>query len=76
MLATLGYDSLDAFIDAVVPEDIRLRSALRVPAAISEHVIISNLRLVMVRFPSKVFVRLSAAPVHPGCGRLSRVREF
>src|SRR3989442_63672 len=25
MLATLGYDSLDAFIDAVVPEDIRLR---------------------------------------------------
>src|SRR2546426_798145 len=36
MLATLGYDSLDAFIDAVVPEDIRLRQPLRIPPAISE----------------------------------------
>ena len=44
MLATLGYDSLDAFIDAVVPEDIRLRSALRVPAAISEQEALERLR--------------------------------
>jgi len=36
MLATLGYDSLDAFIDAVVPEDIRLRQPLRIPPAISD----------------------------------------
>src|SRR5205814_230667 len=44
MLATLGYDSLDAFIDAVVPEDIRLRSALRVPPAISEQEALERLR--------------------------------
>src|SRR5207302_1138033 len=44
MLATLGYDSLDAFIDAVVPEDIRLRRALRVPAAISEQEALERLR--------------------------------
>jgi len=31
MLVTLGYDSLDAFIDAVVPADIRLREPLRIP---------------------------------------------
>ena len=31
MLGTLGYDSLDAFIDDVVPEDIRLRRPLDLP---------------------------------------------
>ncbi len=36
MLATLGYDSLDAFIAAVVPADIRLRGSLKLPAAKSE----------------------------------------
>src|SRR5213592_1179160 len=44
MLATLGYDSLDAFIDAVVPEDIRLRQALRIPPAISEQEALEKLR--------------------------------
>ncbi len=29
----LGYDSLDAFIDAVVPEEIRLRRPLALPPA-------------------------------------------
>ncbi len=45
MLATLGYDSLDAFIDAVVPADIRLREPLRVPAAKSEQEALEELRL-------------------------------
>src|SRR5207237_10727490 len=45
MLATLGYDSLDAFIDAVVPADIRLRSPLRTPAARSELETLEALRL-------------------------------
>jgi glycine dehydrogenase len=31
MVQTLGYDSLDSFIDAVVPEDIRLRRPLALP---------------------------------------------
>jgi glycine dehydrogenase len=44
MLSTLGYDSLDAFIDAVVPSDIRLREPLRVPAAKSEQEALDELR--------------------------------
>jgi len=44
MLATLGYDSLDAFIDAVVPADIRLRQ-LRTPEAKTEQEALEELRL-------------------------------
>jgi glycine dehydrogenase len=44
MLSTLGYDSLDAFIDAVVPEDIRLRKPLRIPVAITEQEALQRLR--------------------------------
>src|SRR5258706_282921 len=45
MLATLGYDSLDAFIDAVVPADIRLRQPLRTPEAKTEEEALEELRL-------------------------------
>jgi glycine dehydrogenase len=45
MLATLGYDSLDAFIDAVVPADIRLRQPLRTPEAKTEQEALEELRL-------------------------------
>jgi glycine dehydrogenase len=44
MLAALGYDSLDAFIDAVVPADIRLRRPLKIPAAASEQEALAALR--------------------------------
>src|SRR5467141_1433429 len=44
MLGTLGYDSLDAFIDAVVPADIRLREPLRIPEARSEQEALETLR--------------------------------
>src|SRR6266436_3825778 len=44
MLATLGYDSLDAFIAAVVPADIRLRGPLKLPAAKSEQEAMAQLR--------------------------------
>src|SRR5258706_300079 len=44
MLGTLGYDSLDAFIDAVVPADIRLRQ-LRTPDAKTEQEALEELRL-------------------------------
>jgi glycine dehydrogenase len=44
MLATLGYDSLDAFIGAVVPPDIRLKGLLKVPAAKSEQEALAELR--------------------------------
>jgi glycine dehydrogenase len=46
MLATLGYESLDAFIAAVVPADIRLRGLLKVPAAKSEQEVLAELRAV------------------------------
>ena len=36
MLDTVGFPTLDAFIDAVVPADIRLRKALALPGAIAE----------------------------------------
>src|SRR5213596_572475 len=45
MLSTLGYDSLDAFIDAVVPADIRLREPLRTPEAKTEQEALEALRL-------------------------------
>jgi glycine dehydrogenase len=46
MLATLGYDSLDAFIAAVVPGDIRLPGLLKVPAARSEQDVLAELRAI------------------------------
>ena len=45
MLQALGYDSLDAFIDAVVPADIRLRQPLRTPEARTEQEALEALRL-------------------------------
>jgi glycine dehydrogenase len=44
MLALLGYDSLDAFIDAVVPEDIRLRRPLALPPGRDEREVLQALR--------------------------------
>jgi glycine dehydrogenase len=44
MLATLGYDTLDAFIDAVVPEDIRLRRPLALPPGRTEREVLQALR--------------------------------
>jgi len=46
MLETLGYDSLDAFIAAVVPADIRLRGSLKLPAAKSEQEALAELRAI------------------------------
>jgi glycine dehydrogenase len=46
MLAALGYDSLDAFIAAVVPADIRLRGPLKIPAAKSEQEALAELRAI------------------------------
>ncbi|MGH7581952.1 MAG: aminomethyl-transferring glycine dehydrogenase [Gemmatimonadales bacterium] len=44
MLATMGYQSLDEFIDAVVPESIRFRDRLRLPAPLTEHQILAAMR--------------------------------
>ena len=44
MVEALGYASLDAFVDAVVPQDIRLRRPLNLPAARSEPEALAALR--------------------------------
>ena len=44
MVETLGYDSLDALVDAVVPEEIRLRRPLALPKGKSERDVLRSLR--------------------------------
>ncbi|MDO5741106.1 MAG: aminomethyl-transferring glycine dehydrogenase subunit GcvPA, partial [Ornithinimicrobium sp.] len=44
MLDTLGYDSLEALIDAAVPPAIRTSAPLALPAADSEQAVIAELR--------------------------------
>ncbi len=44
MLDTLGYASMEEFIDAVVPEDIRLRRPLALPPGRSERDVLQALR--------------------------------
>ncbi len=44
MLDTVGYPTLDAFIDAVVPDAIRLRKPLAISEAQSEAQVLANLR--------------------------------
>ena len=46
MLAALGYDSLDAFIDAVVPESIRFRGTLATGAERSEAEVLGALKTI------------------------------
>src|SRR6476620_6554656 len=44
MLELLGYDSLDAFIDAVIPDEIRMRRPLALPPGRSEREVLQALR--------------------------------
>ncbi len=49
MLDALGYDSLDAFIDAVVPETIRFRGTLDTGAPRSEPEVLAELRAIAAK---------------------------
>ena len=49
MLDLLGYDSLDAMIDATVPDRIRLKRPLAIHAPMSEHEALSNFRSIAKR---------------------------
>jgi glycine dehydrogenase len=49
MVATLGYESLEALIDATIPESIRFRRRLDLPAAESEYDAITRLRSIAVK---------------------------
>jgi glycine dehydrogenase len=46
MLATLGYASLDALVDAAVPPQIRLANPLKLPAALGESAALAELRAI------------------------------
>jgi glycine dehydrogenase len=49
MLDLLGYDSLDALIDATVPAGIRLRGPLAIHAPMTEHEALANMRSIAQR---------------------------
>ena len=49
MLATLGYDSLEAFTSAVVPESIRLRRPLALAAGMDERSVLDAMRALAER---------------------------
>ncbi len=55
MLKPLGYDSLNAFSDAIIPEAIRLTQPLNLPAPLSESEAISQIR----RIASKNVIKKS-----------------
>ncbi|MDX1647960.1 MAG: aminomethyl-transferring glycine dehydrogenase [Longimicrobiales bacterium] len=44
MLGTLGYDSIDALVDDVVPESIRMEGELELPDALTEAELLGRLR--------------------------------
>jgi len=44
MLEVLGYQSLDSFIDAVVPEAVRTRRPLALPPGRGENAVIATMR--------------------------------
>lgn len=44
MLELLGYESMDDFIDAVIPPEIRMKRSLNLPAALKEHELIADMR--------------------------------
>jgi glycine dehydrogenase len=44
MLQTIGYDSLESFIDTVIPTGIRLKKPLDLPSAITEYEALQELR--------------------------------
>src|SRR5215218_4670431 len=49
MLHAVGLDSLDALIDAAVPENIRLRKPLSLPAGRGEHETLAELRAIAAK---------------------------
>src|SRR5690242_14776233 len=49
MLQTLGFDSLDAMIDATVPPEIRLRKPLAIHGGLSEYEALANLRRIAAK---------------------------
>ena len=49
MLETVGYENLDALIDATVPKNIRMQGELKLPAAKGERAALDELRAISLR---------------------------
>ncbi len=49
MLETVGYENLDALIDATVPKNIRMKAELKLPAAKGERGALEELRAISMR---------------------------
>jgi glycine dehydrogenase len=62
MLATIGCESLAALIDATVPDSIRLRRPLQLPAPRGEHALLQDLRTIAGR--NQVFRSLLGMGYH------------
>jgi glycine cleavage system pyridoxal-binding protein P len=56
MLDTLGLRSMDELSDRVVPENIRKRTGMSLPQAISEHDALIELKTIRVEKPGGSFV--------------------
>ena len=54
MLATVGYDGLDALIDAAVPRQIRSLGPMGLPPAMSEQQVLAALRTLSERNQTRV----------------------
>jgi glycine dehydrogenase len=65
MLDTLGYPSLDAFVDAVIPANIRFRGTLDVPAERSEQDALASFRAEMSgNEPWRSFIGMGYSGTH------------
>jgi glycine dehydrogenase len=49
MVAAIGFSSLDALIDATIPEKIRYRKALALPAGKAEHEVLADFRAIAAK---------------------------
>src|SRR6476660_6190000 len=49
MVAAIGFSSLDALIDATIPEKIRYRKALALPAGRAEHEVLADFRAIAAK---------------------------
>ena len=49
MLAAIGIDSLDQLISKTIPDSIRIKSGLNIPAAVSEFEYLNDLKVVAAK---------------------------
>ena len=73
MLKVLGYETLDALIDAAVPDSVRSLQALDLPAAMSEQEVLDELRRARVRESDRGVVDRARLPRNDHAGVIRRI---